>query len=278
VEDEMMSALKTIFSATRKLLKEWRMMAVMAALYASLLAVLFLFVTTKEATRWQVMWTLVLAALVPALFFLLQAVIVNCAHGEATVMTMLRRSFRDSCKLALAGIPLALLAVLCFYLLNKSHLYSAIQIPFSRFGPETLTGAQTQASDMGQALSVSWSQLALSTLRLLVFAVVLPLVAIHVWGATAREGLRAAFKKLPRNLARAFAPDAVLVYASGLVLFGLIPYLLLFTRTPANNTWLEFSLFVARLLLVFLFTLYGWALTMSAVAAVAGDAKGLEEV
>ena len=271
-----MSALKTFFTATRRLLQQWRVMAVMAAVYASLLAALFLFVATKEATRWQVMWTLIFAALAPALFFLLQAMIVNYAHGEAQAITLLRRSFKDSCRLALASIPLALLVVLLVNLLNKPNSYSALQFPFPHFTQDTWPPTQPRPSGISQAELLSWSQLALSTLRLLVFAVVLPLGAIQLWGATVREGLLKALKKLPRNLARAFAPRSALVYAIGLVLFGLIPYFLLFTHTPASNPWVEFAFFVARLVLVFVFTLYGWALTMDALA-VEGVAKGVKE-
>jgi hypothetical protein len=273
--ETMKKALETLFAASRRLLKQWRVMAVMAAIYASLLAVLYLFVTTKEATRWQVMLTLVFAALAPALFFLLQTVIVNYAHGEAIASELIRRSFRDSCKLALASIPLALLIFIFFYLLHQT---SAIELPFSRFRPEASPAMELPASSTGQATALSWPELTLATLRLLVFAVVLPLGAIHLWGATLSDGLLAAFKKLPRNLARTFAPQTALVYAGGLVLFGLIPYLLLFTRTPASNAWVEFSLFVARLFLVFVFTLYGWALTINALAGVRGDAKGPESV
>lgn len=270
-----MSALKTIFAAIRRLLQQWRVMAVLAAVYASLLAALFFFIATKEATRWQVMWTLIFAAIIPALFFLLQAMIVNYAHGELQALTLLRRSFRDSSRLALSSIPLVLLTILFIYLLNKPHSSSFVELPFPRFVQETW--AATQSSSIGQLTSYSWPQLALSTLRLLVFAVVLPLGAIHLWGATVREGLLAALKKLPRNLAHALAPQSALVYALGLVLFGLVPYFLLFTHTPASNPWVEFAFFVARLVLVFVFTLYGWALTMSALA-VKGDAKGAEGV
>lgn len=273
----MMSALKTIFAATRRLLRLWRVMAVMAAVYASLLAALFLFVATKEATRWQVMWTLIFAALAPALFFLLQAMIVNYAHGETKAITLLRRSFRDSCRLALSSIPLALLIVLFIYLVNKPSSYSALQLPFPRFAQETWPPTPPHPSSISQTAPLSWSQLALSTLRLLVFAVILPLGAIHLWGATVRDGLLTAIKKLPRNLAHAFAPRSALVYAIGLILFGLIPYFLLFTHTPASNPWVEFSLFVARLLLVFVFTLYGWALTINALSG-AGNARGVEDV
>lgn len=273
----MMSALKTILAATRRLLRQGRVMALMAAVYSALLAALFLFVATKEASRWQVMLTLVFAALAPALFFLLQAMIVNYAHGEAQAKILLRRSFRDSCRLALSSLPLTLLVVLFIYFLNKPTFYSGMQQYFPRVTQETWAAAPTRSASMSQSIALSWPQLALYTLRLLLFAIILPLGAIHLWGATLREGLITSIKKLPRNLARAFAPQSALVYTLGLVIFGLIPYFLLFTHTPANNSWVEFSLFVARLILVFVFTLYGWALTVNALA-VANGAKGVEEV
>jgi hypothetical protein len=271
----MMEALKAIYAATRRLLKEWRVMAVMAAAYASLLAALLMFIATKEATRWQVTLTLLFAALAPALFFLLQAMMVNYAHGEARIVTLLRRSFKDSCKLALASIPFALLVVLSLYIVNKLYTYSAFQIPFPSFPQETWPPVHSRSSNFSSTPLLSWSQLSFSTLRFLTFAIILPLAAIHLWGATIREGLFKAIKGFPRNLARAFAPETALTYTVGLVLFGLIPYLLLFTHTHASNTWVEFTLFVARLLLVFIFTLYGWALT---IAALAGNAKGVGEV
>jgi hypothetical protein len=275
-EETLMSALKTIFEATRRLLQQWRVMALLAGVYASLLATLFLFVATKEATRWQVMLTLVFAALAPVLFFLLQAMIVNYAHGEIKAATLLRRSFRDSCRLALSSLPLALLIVFFIYLLNKSHSFSVIQFPLPRFTHETWPAVQPSSS-VSQTAAPSWSQLALSTLRLLVFAIILPLGAIHLWSAAAREGFFAALKKLPRNLLRAFAPQSALVYSLGFILFGLIPYFLLFTHIPASDPWVAFSFFVARLLLAFVFTLYGWVLTMSALA-VAGNAKGVDTI
>jgi hypothetical protein len=273
----MMSALKTIFAATRRLLRQWRVMAVMAAVYSALLAALFLFIATKEASRWQVMLTLVFAALAPALFFLLQAMIVNYAHGEAQAKVLLRRSFRDSCRLALSSLPLALLVVLFIYFLNKPNFYSSLQQHLPSFTQERWSPMQPHSSNMDQSVPLSWSQLALYTLRLLLFAIILPLGAIHLWGATLREGLITTIKKLPRNLVSVFAPQPALVYTLGLALFGLIPYFLLFTHTPASNSRVEFSLFVARLILVFVFTLYGWALTVNALTF-ANGAKGFEDV
>lgn len=250
-----MKALKEIFGAVRKLLRHWRVMAVLAAVYAALLASLFLFVATKEATIWQVWLTLIFAALAPALFFLLQAMIVNYARGEVHLLALLRRSFGDSSRLALASLPLALLAVVIVYVLNKFH-------------PAPMAYTAPRQPSLNSIPQLQWSQLIWTTARLLLFSVALPLAAIHLWNAIIRDGLVRGLKSAPHHLARAFAPSAVLIYATGIIFFGLIPYLLLFTRTPAAKPSVEFGIFITRLLLVFLFTLYGWVLTFDALSNV----------
>jgi hypothetical protein len=270
-----MRALKEIFVATRRLFKQWRVIIILAAVYASLLATLLLFMATKEATIWQVMLTLVFAALAPALFFLLQAMIVNYAQGEARAPVLLRRSFRDSCKLALASLPLALLAVFFLYFLNKLQSYFPVHVPSPRPVQVWWPVGPPQQSSVEPTPWLRWPLLMLSSLRFLVFGVALPLCAAHVWSATVREGLPPALKRMPQHLARAFSTDTVLIYTVGLILFGLVPYFLLFTHTPASRPSVEFGLFIARLLLVFIFTLCGWVLTLDALAS-AGKVRAAE--
>lgn len=257
----MMSALKIFLVETRRLFRHWRAVAAFVAVYASLLATLFFFVATKEATIRQIILTLVFAALAPAIFFILQAMIVSYARGEGKALVLLKRSLEDSCKLALASVPLALLAILLFYFMNKLESYYPAHAPVVRAAQSPSTMPPLQ-----------WSFTALSTLRIIIFGIVLPLIAAHLWSATLREGLLPALKGMRRKLARAFAPEVLRIYIIGLTLFGLIPYLLLFMHTPASRPPVEFGLFIARLLLVFLFTLLGWVLTLSALAR-AGNAK-----
>jgi uncharacterized membrane protein (DUF485 family) len=125
-------------------------------------------------------------------------------------------------------------------------------------------------SNAGTPISLRWSFVAWTTLRFLLCYVALPLVAVHLWGAVLRDGLLPAVKRAHQHLARAFAPAAVLTYTIGLLFFGLVPYALIFVHTPAARPSVEFALFIARLLLVFVFTLYGWVLTLDALA---GNAK-----
>jgi hypothetical protein len=260
-----MSALKKILLAARRPFLRWRALAALTIVYASLLGALFLFVAMKEAAVWQIILTLICAALAPALFFILQAMIMSYARGEGRALVLLKRSLEDSCKLALASLPVALLGLLLFYLLHKLQAYYPAQVQ-----PQVRTLQSGWSELQGGARSISpplrWPVAALSTIRLMVFGIVLPLIAIRLWSATLREGLFKALKRPHRHVIRAFAPEAVRVYAAGLVLFGLVPYLLLFMHTPGSRPSTEFGLFIARLFLVFVFTLFGWTLTLCSLA------------
>lgn len=241
-----MSASKIVLTETRRLFKEWRSVAALTTVYALFVATLLLFVSTKEATLWQITRTLLFAALSPALFFILQAMIANYARGQGSALSLLKSSPRDSCRLALASIAFALLASPVFYLMNK--------------------------------LQARLPALLFSSLQLLLFAVVLPLIIVHLWSATLHGGLRAALKQMHRSVAIAFAPVTLRIYFTGLLLFGLIPYLLLFMHTTVERTSVAIGIFAARLALVFILTLVGWVLTVSSLTRASGDARDSESV
>lgn len=274
-----MSALKKILMIAKRVLtlarrpcRQWRVITELTILYAALLAALLLFMATKEATLWQITLTLIFLALVPALFFILQALIVNYAHGECRAFLLLKRSLRDSCRLALASLPVALIGVLFFYLLNKLQSYYPAQVPAVRPAQNPFTMPDSGAMAR-QAPPIEWPLLAISTARLVIFGIVLPLITIHLWSATLHEGLARALRGIHRHLARAFAPEQLRIYVAGLMLFGLVPYLLLFMHTPSSRPSREFGLFIVRLILVFVFTLFGWAWTFCSLA---GKAKAAD--
>jgi hypothetical protein len=113
---------------------------------------------------------------------------------------------------------------------------------------------------------VHWQSLLIATLEYLLFCLILPLAAIHLWIATARDGLKKTFKRSARIIGRAFAPQSVVIYAIGFVFFAVVPYFLIVTKTPVNSAWLDAGLLVARLLLAVLFSLIGWVVTVGALA------------
>jgi hypothetical protein len=113
---------------------------------------------------------------------------------------------------------------------------------------------------------VRWAYVFYSALRLLLLGVFLPLVAVHLWIATVRDGLGGALRGVHRVVARAFSARAVFTYAVGMIVFALVPYFLIIKRTSAGAGWLELSLISARLLAAFALTLFGFAVTTAALA------------
>ena len=89
---------------------------VFAVLYALLLLSAYFFISTREATVWQVLVTYALMILIPAEFFLFNASIIDRVR-------MQRFNWRaisiDAVKFFIATIPVLLIAWLIYYLLNK---------------------------------------------------------------------------------------------------------------------------------------------------------------
>jgi hypothetical protein len=258
---------QSIASAARSISRNWKSMLLIAAVYACLLVVLYFFVSVREASLTQVVLTFALAIAAPLLFFVLQAMIAGAAAGETNKLTsgnLVRKALTSFWKLLLITLPLIALAVLIAYLLGKAQ---------ARFGTTLNNPAidlprrvANTANAREAARPIDWRAAILSTLRYLSFGLVLPLAAIHLWLATAQEGLGPATKKLKTLLARAFAPQSVLTYVVGFLIFAVIPYFLLFKTIPTKHPWLEISLLVARLTIVFALTLFGWVMTVKAIS------------
>lgn len=252
----------SIITAARKVFTNWRAMLLLAIVYASLLAALYFFLAVREASIGQVILTFALAIAAPLLFFLLQSMVAS-QTDEETAGSLLRRSLTSFWKLILISLPLIALAVLIAYLLAKAqnHLGASPNEPAS----DLLHQIATRVDAPRAARPIDWKVALLSTVRYLAFGLVLPLAAIHLWLATVHEGLGLAVRKLGTHLARAFAPQSVLIYIAGFLVFGVAPYFLLFKTTQTKHAWLELSLLVARLVVVFALTLFGWVITVRAL-------------
>ncbi len=257
----------SLVTAARKVFANWRALLLLAFVYAALLAALYFFVAVREASIAQVTLTFALAIVAPLLFFVLQSMVAAQAD-ELPAGLLLRRSLRSFWKLILISLPLIALAILIAYLLAKwqNHLGTSLNDAADLPHPLAETASRTPA-----ARPIDWKVAMLSTVRYLAFGLILPLAAIHLWLATAHEGLGAAVRKIRTHLARAFAPQSVLIYVAGFLIFGVAPYFLLFRTTPTKHAWIEVLLLVARLAVVFALTLFGWVVTVRALALFAGN-------
>jgi hypothetical protein len=263
-------SLLSIANATRRLLRNWSAMMLLAVLYAGLLASLYLFVIIREASAGQVALTLLLSILAPFLFFLLLTAIASQTRSLGARL-LLKESLRNFWKIAAVSLPLIALAILVFYLLGRAQTY---------LGPANadltnLAERYAMRDQTAGAPPVRWGVTILITIRYLLLGLVLPILAIHLWIVSARDGVLSVIKRMRRLFVRAFAPNSVLIYMAGFLVFGIIPYLLLFSATRSNKAWLEIALFVGRLGLIFFLTLFGWVLTVSALATSESEAPEL---
>lgn len=254
---------QSIAAAVRNVFSNWPSLLVTAIVYAALLAALYTFVVVREASVLQVVLTFVLALAAPLLFFWLQSLIVGGIADEhgTSVGHLLKRSLGDLWKIIVVTLPLLALTILIGYLLMKAQTRWGATIPNEA---ADLPRRATAAARDGRP--VDWKNAGLSTVRYLLFGLVLPLAAIHVWLVTARDGLAAAIKRAGGIFSRAFSPQSVLIYVLGFIVFGVIPYFILFKSTASSRAWLEVSLLATRLAIVFALTLLGWVITIKALS------------
>ena len=250
-------SISSLLHTTRALFSNRGSLAILAGLYVLLLAALYGFIATREATVWQILLTLVFLAAAPVIFFLLQAAIINHARAGRFEWS---RVLSDSTRFALLALPVILIGVGIMWLLNRwqAHYLAPTVNP----GPLLST----------PAAPLHWPSIMFATLRALIFGIALPLALIQLWVEAAgrslfvRTGGRAFLNRLGQTLSRAFAPQSVLIYMLGLFIFGLLPYVLVFIRIPFKGTWSEMSIFTVRLVVVFALILLGWVITLSTFA------------
>jgi len=160
--DMYLKSLNAMLSAMRLFFTSRRALALILTVYAGLLASLYLFISTREATISQLLVTFFSIAIAPALFFLLQSVSVNYASRKS-----IRRVAIDGLKIFIASLPVIAVTVFAVYGLSKlqSHLTIA------------------------------------TTLRYLLIGVIAPLLAIQLWIATSNSGLRRLGQVLSKTFA-----------------------------------------------------------------------------
>jgi hypothetical protein len=110
-------SITAIISAVRTLFSNRRSLLLILAVYTGLLAAIYLFVSTREATISQLLLTFITVVVAPALFFVLQAIIVGPTS---------RNLIKNSLKLIAVSVPVIALIVLAVYGLNKLETHPTI--------------------------------------------------------------------------------------------------------------------------------------------------------
>lgn len=266
----MITSLRLWFESLRSTLTNLRALGIFIALYALLLASFYFFISTREATVWQVLVTYALLLLLPAEFFVLQAAILEFARGRKFVV---KNILLSALKLAAVTIPVLIIGALLWWLMNKLQLRYPAPPPEIVYPPAPPKAPPTH-----------WATLLITTLRFVLFGVALPLATIHLWieasvcdvRASFAGGAKTIFGTIGRALARAFSSESVFVYGLGLILFVLGPYLILLPRLTFTGTKTAFTLFVVQVIVALVLALIGWIVTLvtlSKSAATAPEAR-----
>ena len=251
----MTTIMKIWFESLRATLTSVRTL-ILAAIYALLLVSFYVFISTREATVWQVLVTYALLLLLPAEFFLLQAAILDFARDRKFALKSIVMS---ALKLVAVTIPVVLIGAFVWWLMNK--LQARFPAP-----PAPIVFAPTPP----KPASIHWPTLLITTLRFILFGIAFPLAAIHLWieasvcdvRASFAGGVKKIFGTIGGALARAFSSESALVYGLGLILFVLGPYLFLFLPITVKGTRTDFVVFILRIALAFAVTLIGWIVTV----------------
>lgn len=214
-------------SAARLLFKDRRALVVTFAGYAGLLGAVYLFVTTREATVAQLILTMALVIIALALFLVLQAVSISYTNGPFS------RALVKSCLRVMATtVPVIGITVLGVYGLSKVDSYPTLMTAF----------------------------------RYLLIGVFAPVLAIQLWVAASSNGPRSLLSSLRKVVVRAFAPQSLIVYVCGFLIFAVIPYVLITRKISTDHAWLEFSFLMLRLSASALLILLGWVTTVGALS------------
>jgi hypothetical protein len=252
--------LNALISGSRDLLHNWRVLIVMFVLYLAMFGAAYEFLQTREATAGLLLFSLLLALAVPILLLVIQTMAARYSQSRQP-LGLLAGALRDFWKLLVIVIPLIVIAVFVGYLLSKTG-GNATSTTIREVARSLPTPPRPVAP---KPQPISWQAVAITTLQYLIFFLILPLAAIHLWIATARDGLKQSLGRSAKILGRSFAPKAVVTYLIGFIFFAVVPYFLVVTKTPAGSAWLDAGLLVVRLLLAMAFSLAGWVVTVGAL-------------
>ncbi len=262
----MKKLLSSFSTSFRTLFHRWGALLILLALYTGMLGTTYLFFVTREGSIGQLLLSLALALVAPILFFVIQTMSARYSDSTQSTWSLFGHSLRDFWKLLVISMPIIIVALLAIYFLGKVETTNSPATTAQNTARTLPAAPAAPRQVVTKPQPVSWQSIAVTTVEYLLFLLVLPLASIHLWISAARDGVGATFKRVHRLLWRAFSPRAVIVYAVGFVVFAVVPYFLIVTRTPANSAWMDVGLLLLRLFAAVLVSLFGWVVTVGALA------------
>src|SRR2546423_12135713 len=111
----MTTTLKLWFDSLKATVTNLRAFLILLLLYALLLVSFYYFISTREATVWQVFVTYALLLLVPAEFFVFQATIIAFARHKF----VLKQIVGGAIKMLVVTIPIVIIGAFVWWLMDK---------------------------------------------------------------------------------------------------------------------------------------------------------------
>src|SRR6185369_10096505 len=195
----MKQLFRQITSAALQLLRHWGALLLLLLLYLVMLGATYQFFVTREATIGQLILSVVLALIAPILFLVIQVMAARYDQEHQRAWGLLGGSLRDFWKALIISLPLILIGGLALYLFSKPAASppTAPTTSVAREATRPLAPAPPRPLAPKPA-APTWQSVAISTIEYLLFCLILPLAAIHLWIGTAREGLAHTFKQAHR--------------------------------------------------------------------------------
>lgn len=237
--------LDSIKAATGKLFKHWGALLIALALYLGLIGVLYTFFTLRDSTLIQVLLSLIVLPIAAILlFFTLQGLGVSYVRQGVGPIYLFRRALSDSWRLFLISLPIFILAAVVVYVIKDPD-------------PKWMNGSINGDPTTAKVAAGVWY---------LMLYLALPLIVIHLWLSTVREGIKCAARGVFRGIARAFSPRSLLIYILVFGVFGVAIYFLFFTVAPIQNPWTDLVVMGARVSIALLMIFFGWMITLGSMA------------
>lgn len=248
--------LNAIRTAASQFFLNWKTGLAFAILYAAFVFSVYLFFTTAEARIWQVALTFLLMFLIPVLFFVLQTLGVKYTNTDSKLSDLLAQAGREFWKLLLISLPFIALVWLLVWGVNKIEFMSVTGIREAAMNSEQIKTGESRIKLINTA--------AFAVNGLLMYFI-LPLLSIQLWIAVLRDGFKQTLRRIGILLFKAFAPNLVITYLLGFLVFGILPYFIITTRTPIKSPWMDLSILGVRIALALLVVLAGWVVTLGAM-------------
>ncbi|MEO6392072.1 MAG: hypothetical protein ABIP75_09495 [Pyrinomonadaceae bacterium] len=224
-----------LIGSARERLRDRRGLLLLFGIYVGFLSSVALFVGTSVATIKQVLVTLAMVAVVPAVFFLLPAVCLS-RKGNDSRGTALRSWWQ----LALASLPLLIVALIAFQLIGR------IEASWAGPGGKSIIG--------------------FTMLRVALFGIAVPLALIQLWVSIVADKFPRSFAAVRDGFTRAFAVRPVLTYIIGMLVSGGLAYLLFIAKIPLQQEAAQVASVTVRVALGLVVIFFGVIVTLTAMS------------